>query len=108
VSHAAEFDALLEEQPSDWAFLEVHLTIEDPRRLTEARVALSRANARPVRVPADHDFQITVASAYGHGATPGVVRSALRILDERGITGRTWTGETRSLLTPAPPHHHGP
>jgi hypothetical protein len=108
MSHAGEFDAILAEQPSDWSSFEVRLTLNDPLRLTDARVALARANARPVRVPADHDFEITVANTHGHGAAAGVVRSALRILDERGIGGRTWTGETRTLLAPAPPHRYGP
>jgi hypothetical protein len=36
------------------------------------------------------------------------VRSALRILDDRNITGRTWGGATRTLTRPAPPHRYGP
>lgn len=108
VGHTDAFDGLLAEQPSDWSSFEVHLTLDDPTRLAEARVALARANARPVRVPADHDFEITVSNTHGHGARAGVVRSALRILDERGITGRTWAGATRTLLRPAPPHRYGP
>jgi hypothetical protein len=108
MSHAGEFDAILAEQPSDWSSFEVRLTLNDPLRLTDARVALARANARPVRVPADHDFEITVARTHGRGAYPGVVRSGLRILDERGISGRTWAGETRTLQAPAPPHRYGP
>jgi len=108
VSHTASFDALLAEQPSDWAFFEVYVTLDDPLRLADARVALARANARPVRVEADHDFEITVANTHGHGAAAGVVRSALKILDDRDITGRTWGGATRALVRPAPPHRYGP
>jgi hypothetical protein len=107
-THSEVFDELLEEQPSDWSFFEVYLTLDDPARLAEARVALARANARPVRVSADHDFEITVAHTHGRGARAGVVRSALRILDDRGITGRTWAGATRTTLRPAPPHRYGP
>jgi hypothetical protein len=108
VSHTDAFDDLLSDQPSDWAFFEVYVTLDDPLRLSDARVALARANARPVRVPADHDFEITVANTHGHGAGAGVVRSALRILDDRGIAGRTWAGATRTSLRPAPPHRYGP
>jgi hypothetical protein len=108
VTHAEAFDELLAEQPADWAFFEVHVTLDDPLQLSEARVALARANARPVRIPSDHDFEITVARTHGHGADAGVVQSALRILDDRGITGRTWAGATRTLLRPAPPHRYGP
>ena len=108
MSHTAAFDEMLAEQPSDWDFFEVYVTLDDPRRLAEARVSLARANARPVRVPADHDFEITVAHTHGHGARAGVVRSALRILDDRGIGGRTWAGAARTRLRPAPPHRYGP
>jgi hypothetical protein len=106
--HAVAFDAILEQQPADWAFFEVHVTLDDPRRLTEARLALARANARPQYGPADHDFAITVANTHGHGARTGVVRSALRTLDLMGITGRTWGGATRTSTRPAPAHRYGP
>jgi hypothetical protein len=108
VNHTDAFDALLSEQPSDWAFFECFVTVMDARRLNEARVALARANARPVRGPGDADFEITVANTHGRGARAGVVRSALRILDDLGIEGRTWVGETTTRLRPAPPHRYGP
>ena len=108
MNHTESFDEMLAEQPADWAFFEVYVTLDDPVRLNEARVALARANARPLRVAADHDVEITVAHTHGHGAGAGVVRSALRILDDRAITGRTWAGATRSMLRPAPPHRYGP
>lgn len=108
VSHAEAFDAILEQQPADWAFFELHVTLDDARRLTEARVSLARANARPQYGPADHDFAITVANTHGHGASPGVVRSALRTLDMLNIVGRTWAGATRSTTRPAPAHRYGP
>ena len=108
MSHTVAFDELLAEQPSDWSFFEVYVTLDDARNLSEARVSLARANARPVRASGDHDFEITVANTHGHGARAGVVRSALRILDDRGITGHTWGGATRSATRPAPPHRYGP
>ena len=80
----------------------------EPRRLADARVVLSRANARPVRGEGDHDFEITVANTWGHGARAGVVRSALRTLDDLGIEGRIWSGATYDLLRPPPPHRYGP
>src|SRR5436190_1301092 len=54
MSYTQEYDALLAEQPEDWAFFECYLTVDDPRKLADARVALSRANARPVRGEGDH------------------------------------------------------
>ncbi|MEW6581261.1 MAG: hypothetical protein AB1416_00685 [Actinomycetota bacterium] len=103
-----DFDALLAEQPGDWAFFEVHVALDDPRRLTDARVALARANARPVKGTGDHDFAITVANTQGRGAAAGVVRSALRTLDALGVTGHIWFGETYETLRPAPAHRYGP
>ena len=108
MSLAEEFDVVLDELPSDWAFFDCYLTLDDPRRLAQARVALSRANARPQRGSGNHDFEITVANTHGHGARHGVVRSALRILDDRGISGRIWAGETYDSLRPAPAHRVGP
>jgi hypothetical protein len=105
---ADEFDAVLAQQPGDWAYFECFLTVEDPRRLTDARVSLARANARPVRTEEGHDFEITVANTQGRGATAGVVRSALRILDDLGIAGRVWCGQTYDMLRPAPAHRFGP
>lgn len=108
MTHTDAFDAILEQLPDDWAFFEVRVTLDDARRLNEARVALARANARPQYGPADHDFEITVANTHGHGARAGVVRSALRSLDMLGITGRTWAGDVRSTTRPAPAHRYGP
>ena len=67
MNHTEAFDELLAEQPADWAFFEVYVTLDDPLRLNEARVSLARANARP-SARADHDFEITVANTHGHGA----------------------------------------
>ncbi|MCU0306575.1 MAG: hypothetical protein MUE51_02185 [Thermoleophilia bacterium] len=108
MSYAEEFDAVLAELPGDWAFFECHVTVADPLRLADARVALARANARPVRRPDDHDFAITVANTHGRGARAGVVRSALRLLDDLGIEGRAWAGAVYDALRPAPAHRYGP
>lgn len=108
MSHTAEYDALLEELPGDWSFFECYVTLDDPLRLAEARVALARANARPEFGPSDHDFTITVANTHGRGAAAGVVRSALRLLDDLGIGGRTWSGRAYTELRPPRPHRYGP
>jgi hypothetical protein len=108
VSHVAEFDQLLAELPQDWSFFECYVGLDDPTRLAEARVALSRANARPLYGQGDHDFAITVAHAAGRGARAGVVRSALKLLDDLGVGGRTWVGEVRTRYRPAAPHRFGP
>lgn len=107
-SHVEAFDEIVAGLPADWSFFEVRVTLDDALRLTEARVALARANARPQYGEGDHDFAITVANAHGRGASVGVTRSALRTLDMLGIGGRTWGGETRSFTRPAPAHRYGP
>lgn len=108
MSFVAEFDAAVAELPEDWSFFDCYLTVADPSRLTDVRVALARANGRPVRTVADHDFEITIANHWGRGAVTGVVRSALRVLDDLGIDGRVWFGATYDLLRPAPAHRYGP
>lgn len=108
MSHVTAFDELLAELPQDWSLFECYVALDDPKRLAEARVALARANARPLFGEGDHDFAITVAHTAGHGARAGVVRSALRLLDDLGISGRTWAGEARTRYRPAPPHRFGP
>jgi hypothetical protein len=110
MSLAAEFDAVVAELPDDWAFFECYVAVADPTRLTDARVALGRANARPIRghANANHDFEVTVAHRWGHGCLAGVMRTALRILDDLGVEGRVWAGATYDLLRPAPAHRYGP
>lgn len=108
MTHAEAFDSLLAEQPADWSFFEVYVTLDEATRLAEARVALARANGRPVKGPGEIDFEITVANTWGRGASPGVVRSALRVLDGLGITGRTWGGATITGARPHAAHRQGP
>jgi hypothetical protein len=36
------------------------------------------------------------------------VRTALRNLDDLGVTGRIWSGGAYDLLRPAPAHRYGP
>ncbi len=108
MAYADEFRLILDELSPDWASFECRLTVDDPHRLADARVALARANARPVRTLDDHDFEITVANTSGRGAAAGVVESALRIVDGLGITGRIWCGDAYDTLRPAPAHRYGP
>ena len=69
---ADDFDALLKDLPEDWSFFETFVMLDDASHLAEARVALGRANARPVKGPGRVDFEITVANTWGRGAAPGV------------------------------------
>ena len=108
MAYTDSFDAVLHELAPDWAVAECRLTVDDPLRLVDARVALARANGRPTVGKSDHDFAITMARTQGRGALPGVVRSALRTLDDRGVTGQIWVGAAYDSLRPAPAHRYGP
>ncbi len=108
MSHVATFENIVDELPADWSLLVLHLAVDDPLRLGETRVALGRANPRPMFGRGDHDFAMTVANTQGRGAAVGVVRSALALLDDLGIAGRLWGGDVTSVQRPAPAHRHGP
>jgi hypothetical protein len=108
MSHVESFDAVVAELPGDWSSFEAFVALDDPTRLNEARVALARANARPLYGPGDHDFSITIANTQGRGARVGVVRSALQLLDDLAITGSTWSGAVAEQTRPAPAHRFGP
>jgi hypothetical protein len=108
MSHVAAFDVVVAELPADWSFFETYVALDDPVRLNEARVALARGNGRPLYGPGNYDFALTVANTQGRGARVGVVRSALQLLDDLGITGRTWAGQATILIRPAPAHRYGP
>jgi hypothetical protein len=108
VSLVDQFDAILAEQPEDWAIIELRVIVDDPGKLVPARVALARANGRPQAPHMDHDFQVTVAHRWGNGTYPGVVRSTFKLLDDLGVSGRVWSAATYDLLQPAPPHRYGP
>ncbi len=109
MNHTDAFDELLAEQPSDWSFFEVYVTLDDARKLAEARVSLARANARPV----DGARPTTTSRSRwptrrATARAPAWCARRCAILDDRGITGRTWGGATRTLTRPAPPHRYGP
>ena len=76
---------MVSELPTGWAFFECFVTVDDPKRLTDARVALARANARPVREPGGHDFEITVANTHGGRKVfllgPGAIRDMGSVLN---------------------------
>ncbi len=108
MSHVTDFDAIVDELPSDWSLLVIYIALEDALQLGEARIALARTNPRPLFGPGDHDFAITVARVQGRGSAVGVVRSALAMLDDLGIGARMWPGTATSVQRPAPAHRYGP
>ncbi|HEY8029993.1 MAG TPA: hypothetical protein VIE38_10840 [Gaiellaceae bacterium] len=83
---AVEWDAVLATLPSDWSDLlcELELTSSDHVDLT----ALLTAPLNPFQNGlAKPGFRFRVASTFGYGASPGMVRRCLTRLDEAGIPG---------------------
>jgi hypothetical protein len=83
---AAEWDAVLGTLPSDWSDLlcELELTSSDHVDLG----ALLTAPLNPFQSGLGKPgFRFRVASSFGYGASPGMVRRCLTRLDEAGIPG---------------------
>ncbi len=108
MSYVSTFNDIVGELPADWSLLDLYIALDDPLRLGEARVALGRANPRPMFGDGDHDFALTAANTQGRGAAVGVVRSALQMLDDLEVPGRMWAGDVTSVQRPAPAHRAGP
>lgn len=84
-SLAAEWDAALAALPSDWSevLAELELTSTDHTD----RAALLLAPLNPLHGEGRPGFRFRGASAYGYGASAGMVRRCLARLDEAGIPG---------------------
>jgi len=85
VSLAAEWDAALGVLPSDWSDLlgELELTSSDHIE----RGALLLAPLNPIQGTGRPGFRFRCASAYGYGASPGMVRRCFARLDADNIPG---------------------
>jgi hypothetical protein len=84
-SLAAEWDAALGALPSDWSDLlgEIELTSSDHVE----RAALLLAPLNPIQGTGKPGFHFRCASAFGYGASPGMVRRCFARLDEERIPG---------------------
>jgi hypothetical protein len=82
---ADHFQEILDALPSDWTDLEIDVRVDEDRYI-EAATYLVITNHQPY---SNHDwhFRILVAHQFGHAAAAPVVRAALRMLDNAGITG---------------------
>lgn len=83
---AAEWDAVLETLPADWSDLlcELELTSSDHVDLGALLTAPLNPFQNGVGKPG---FRFRVASTFGYGASPGMVRRCLTRLDEADIPG---------------------
>src|ERR1700749_109251 len=92
---ADTFGALVESLPDDWTNLELDLRIFDERRYVEAATLLVTCNAQPY---SKHDWhwRLLFAHRFGHAAAVPAVHTALKLLDDAGITGELALRETRT------------
>jgi hypothetical protein len=91
---AEEFQEILDALPSDWTDLELDLRVQEDRYIDAASLLVT-CNAQPY---SRHDWhwRVLVAHRFGHAAAPSAVHTALRLLDEAGITGELALREVRT------------
>jgi hypothetical protein len=89
------FQQVVDSLPDDWTDLELDLRIHDESRYIDAAMYLVTCNAQPY---SEHDWhwRLLVAHRFGHAAAVPAVRTALRLLDEAGITGELAVREVRT------------
>jgi hypothetical protein len=92
---AETFEQIVESLPDDWTDLELDLRIHDESRYIDAAVYLVTCNAQPY---SNHDWhwRLLVAHRFGHAAAVPAVRTALKLLDEGGITGELAVRDVRT------------
>jgi hypothetical protein len=84
-SLAAEWDAALAVLPSDWSDLLGELELTSSDHIDRAALLLAPLN--PIQGTGRPGFRFRCASAYGYGASPGMVRRCLGRLDDESIPG---------------------
>jgi hypothetical protein len=91
---ADDFQAIVDSLPDDWTDLELALRIHDVERYVETATYLVITNAQPLSKDRWH-WRLLVAHRFGHAAAAPVVRKALALLDQAGITGELELREVR-------------
>jgi hypothetical protein len=87
-SLAAQWDALLALEPSDWSQLSLELRLDDSQRTEQACVLAGPLN--PWREDDDYRrgvLRFLSARTHGYGAAAQLVRARLALLDGEGIGG---------------------
>jgi hypothetical protein len=86
---------IIESLPDDWTDLELELRIFDERRYVEASTLLVTCNAQPYSKREWH-WRLLVAHRFGHAASVPAVHTALKLLDDAGLSGELALRETRT------------
>ena len=92
---ADTFTEIVESLPDDWTDLEFDLRIFDERRYVEASTLLVTCNAQPYS-KRDWHWRLLVAHRFGHAASVPAVHTALKLLDDAGVSGELALRETRT------------
>jgi hypothetical protein len=92
---ADQFQQTVDAQPDDWTDLQFDLRVLDERQYVDAAICLVTCNPMPY---SKHDWhwRLLVAHRFGHAASVGAVRTALKLLDDAGIAGELALREVRS------------
>lgn len=89
-----DFEAILEVLPSDWTDLELDLRVLDESRYLDASAHVVLCNAQPFSNYEWH-WRILVAHQFGHAASVGAVKTALKRMDDDAIDGELVLRELR-------------
>jgi hypothetical protein len=92
---ADTFTTLVDSLPDDWTDLELDLRIFDESRYVEAATLLVTCNAQPYS-KRDWHWRLLVAHRFGHAASVPATHTALKLLDDAGLTGELALRETRT------------
>ena len=92
---AATLTEIIDSLPDDWTDLELDLRIFDERRYVEASTLLVTCNAQPYS-KRDWHWRLLIAHRFGHAASVPAVHTALKLLDDAGISGELALRETRT------------
>ena len=92
---AETFTEIIESLPDDWTDLQFDLRILDERRYVEASTLLVTCNAQPYS-KRDWHWRLLVAHRFGHAASVPAVHTALKLLDDAGLSGELALRETRT------------
>jgi hypothetical protein len=92
---ADTFNSIVESLPDDWTDLELDLRIFEERRYVEASTLLVTCNAVPYS-KYDWHWRLLIAHRFGHASSVPAVHTALKLLDDAGISGELAVRETRT------------
>ncbi len=92
---ADTFNEIVDSLPDDWTDLEIDLRLLDESRYVDAATYLVTCNAQPYSKH-DWDWRLLVAHRFGHAASVSAVHTALKLLDDAGLSGELAVREVRS------------